>query len=203
MRHFEITEWADFVLATAVPAKRDEMAAHLRTGCDECARMRDLLQQVREMARSDAHYDPPANLTGMVLALAKRPLVRKETAFRRLIAKVVYDSFATLQPQGTRGGQPARRELGLAAGKYRLDLQMERSRSQVTLVGQFGWDHGVQDRVDGLPVLLLSGNNVIAQAVTNSFGEFCLEYPDRKRLRLCIPLDDISTQIEVPLSQLE
>ena len=77
---------------------------------------------------------------------------------------------------------------------------MERSRSQVTLVGQFGWADAGQDLVNGLPVLLLSGSAVIAQSVTNAFGEFCLEYDDRAKLRLCIPLETQGTQIEVPLS---
>lgn len=200
MKHFDITEWADFVLSTATGAKREEMVAHLTGGCPDCAHLRDLLQQVREMTAADALFEPPEDLVKAVNAIASAPPHRP--LLHRLLPTMVFDSFADLQPEGARGGRPSSRQLAFVAGSYRLELQMESSHSQVTLVGQFRQDEGAA-RVDGLPVMLLSGGHTIAKALTNDFGEFCLEYRDRASLRLCIPLEDRGTQIEVPLSQVE
>ena len=202
MRHFDITEWADFVLGTMAAEKRDEMAAHLEGGCPDCFQACSLLERVRNTATADALYAPPSDLVESVAALAKPRTTPTRRLLQRLVATLAYDSFNDLQPEGARGEQPASRQLALKAGSYRIELQMERSHSHVTLVGQFGCD-GEQYRVDNRPVLLLTGGSVVARGVTNDFGEFCLEYRHRTRLRLCIDLGDLGTQIEVPLSQLE
>jgi hypothetical protein len=202
MRHFDITEWADFVLGTTAVEKRHEMAAHLESGCQDCRQVRSLLERVRNTAAADALYAPPADLVDAVTALGEPRTARKRPLLQRLVATLAYDSFTDLQPEGARGEQPANRQLALKAGSYRIELQMERSHSQVTLVGQFCCE-GEQSRVDNRPVLLLTGGSIIARGVTNDFGEFCLEYRHRTRLRLCIDLEDLGTQIEVPLSQLE
>jgi hypothetical protein len=202
MRHFDITEWADFVLGTTAVEKRHEMTAHLESGCPECLHVRSLLEQVRNTAAADALYAPPSDLVDAVTALAKPRTAPKRPLLQRLVATLAYDSLTDLQSEGARGEQPANRQLALKAGSYRIELQMERSHSHVTLVGQFGCE-GEPYRVDNRPVLLLTGGSVVARGVTNDFGEFCLEYRHRTRLRLCIDLEDLGTQIEVPLSQLE
>jgi hypothetical protein len=202
MMHFDITEWADFVLNTAPAEKRSAMAAHIESGCPECSQLRSVLEEVRHLAAAEMRYEPPADLVGAVTGIA-RARERKRPQFRRLVAALIYDSFANLQPEGARGSRPAARQFAFIAGDYHLELQVERSRSQVTLVGQFGWDDPRQAGINGLPVLLVAGSAVIAQSVTNDFGEFCLEYRDRTKLRLCIPLETQGTQIEVPLTQLE
>ncbi len=203
MKHFDIIEWADFVLGTTAPEKREKMAAHLESRCPDCLQLQSLLQRAREAAAADVLYTPPFDLVDAAIALANPRTAPKRTVLERLIATLSYDSFNDLQPEGARGEQPASRQLALKAGGYRIELQMERSRSHVTLVGQFGCDNEAQYRVDNRPVLLLTGGSVIARGVTNDFGEFCLEYRQRARLRLCIDLEDLGTQIEVPLSQLE
>jgi hypothetical protein len=202
MRHFDITEWTDFVLGTTTAEKRDEMAIHLESGCPDCLQVRSLIERVRRTAVADALYVPPSDLVEAVTALAKPRTVPRRPLLQRLVATLTYDSFNGLQPEGARGEQPASRQLALKAGSYRIELQMERSHSHVTLVGQFGCE-GETYRVDNRPVLLLTGGSVVARGVTNDFGEFCLEYRHRTRLRLCIDLGDLGTQIEVPLSQLE
>ncbi len=203
MKHFDITEWADFVLGTLAAAQRDEMASHLASECPDCRPVQQMLQQVREVAAADALYSPPADLVAAVASIPASRIPERPRLLDRILATLTYDSFADLQHEGARSGQPASRQLALQAGSYRLELQMDRSNSQVTLVGQFACDKPETNRVDGLPVLLLGSGKVLAQAVTNDFGEFCLEYRQRTKLRLCIPLEHNGTQIEVALSRLE
>ena len=203
MKHFDITEWADFVLGTLPADRRDAMASHLASQCPDCSAVRQLLQRVREVTAADALYSPPVDLVNAVANIPASRIPQKPRLLDRIVATLIYDSFGDLQREGARSEHSASRQLALRAGSYRLELQMDRSNSQVTLVGQFACDTPGTDRIDGIPVLLFGSGKVVAQAVTNDFGEFCLEYRQRAKLRLCIPLEHKGAQIEVPLNQLE
>jgi hypothetical protein len=203
MKHFDITEWADFVLGTLPADKRDAMASHLASECPDCSSVRQLLQRVREVTAADALYSPPVDLVNAVANIPASRIPQKPRLLDRIVATLIYDSMADPQREGARSGHSASRQLALQAGSYHLELQMDRSNAQVTLVGQFACDKSGTDRIDGIPVLLLGNGKVLAQAVTNDFGEFCLEYRQRTKLRLCIPLEHKGAQIEVALSQLE
>jgi hypothetical protein len=51
-------------------------------------------------------------------------------------------------------------------------------------------------------VLLAAGEDVVARAVTNRFGEFELEYEPAANLRLLLPIDVSGGRIELPLSRM-
>jgi len=51
-----------------------------------------------------------------------------------------------------------------------------------------------------VPALLFSGKQVVGQAVSNSLGEFQMEYAPTKRLRLYVPVRQAGKRIELPLS---
>ena len=51
-----------------------------------------------------------------------------------------------------------------------------------------------------LPVRLRSGKVVVAETLSNRFGEFQMEYEQQSRLKLCIDLQD-SKNIQVPLKR--
>src|SRR5712691_4394615 len=53
----------------------------------------------------------------------------------------------------------------------------------------------------GVLVLLVSGKQILAQAVSNSLGEFQMEHAASKRLRLYMLVRQAGKQIEVPLKQ--
>ena len=50
-------------------------------------------------------------------------------------------------------------------------------------------------------VPLVSGEQVLAQAVSNSLGEFQMEYAPTKHLRLYVPVRQAGKQIAMPLSR--
>jgi hypothetical protein len=51
-----------------------------------------------------------------------------------------------------------------------------------------------------LPVLPASGKQILAQAVSNSLGEFQMEYTPTKRLRLYVGVRQAGKRIDVSLS---
>jgi len=74
-------------------------------------------------------------------------------------------------------------------GDYSLDLRLENERgtSRVALVGQIQNHQQPGNWLGGLPILLVSGKQILAQAVSNSLGESQMEYAPTKRLRLYAP----------------
>jgi hypothetical protein len=51
-------------------------------------------------------------------------------------------------------------------------------------------------------VLLMARKDIIAHAVYNRFGEFQMDYPPARRLRLCVALDPPTKRIELSLNRL-
>ena len=51
-----------------------------------------------------------------------------------------------------------------------------------------------------LPVCLRAGKLVVAETLSNRFGEFQMEYEQQARLQLCIDLKD-AKMIQVPLKK--
>jgi hypothetical protein len=109
------------------------------------------------------------------------------------------------------GGTPGMRSDGFQnhrllyeAQDFYLDLQSEVIGDSLTgiLVGQLAnWRDPAQEASD-IPVLLLKGSRVVARAVTNSFGEFEVEYTMSDELRLNLLLDHRGTCIDLSLWQL-
>jgi hypothetical protein len=57
------------------------------------------------------------------------------------------------------------------------------------------------ETMGNLPVSLRLGDELVAETVSNRFGEFQMEYEERAQLKLCIHLTD-SKMIQVPLKKL-
>ena len=72
--------------------------------------------------------------------------------------------------------------------------------SRTAVVGQI--TNHIQPDLDmgNLPVSLRAGKLVVAQTVSNRFGEFQMEYAQQPQLKLCIDLPD-SKSIRVPLKR--
>src|SRR5205807_8103718 len=118
-------------------------------------------------------------------------------------ARLLYDSFREPLPAGLRTQQRLSRQYLYQAGDYSLDLRLENERGspRVALVGQIQNRKQPGKRLGSVPVQLLSGKQVLAQATSNSLGEFQMEYEPSKHLRLYVPVRQAGKQIEVPLSR--
>jgi len=57
-----------------------------------------------------------------------------------------------------------------------------------------------EKRVSNVPVLLVSGKQILARVVSNSLGEFQMEYMPSKHLRLYVPLPQADKRIEGPIN---
>src|SRR5437879_6904091 len=203
MNHFDISKWADFVRGLIEGSAQVAMKRHLASGCRKCRHTADLLRKLVTAARKDSQVQVAdyAVRCARVFFLLQQP--EKVQILPRIPTQLLYDSFREPLPAGLRTQQRLSRQYLYQAGDYTLALRLENERgtSRVALVGQIQNRKEPGKRLRGVPVLVASGKQVLAQAVSNSLGEFQLEYAPTKRLRLSVPVRQAGKHIEVPLSQ--
>jgi hypothetical protein len=90
------------------------------------------------------------------------------------------------------------------AGDFNVDLRLEQEKGSrvVTLVGQLTNRLEPESPLAEAPVLLLERKDIIAHALYNRFGEFQMDYPPTRHLRLCIAVGAPGIRIELPLARL-
>jgi len=203
MRHFTAGRWADFLRGLGGASERAAMEAHLASGCRACGRMITLLDRFARIARAEQDREPPEQVLRRAQALCPTPASRPQPSWVEALARLVYDSARDPLPAGVRASQ--RPGLALYEGSdWAVDLQVIRERGGrgarpwLAVIGQ------VVDRRPGwraapeLPVVLLTGGEVVARTVTNTRGEFHLDCEPRQGLRLQVCLEG-ERRIEVPV----
>lgn len=106
----------------------------------------------------------------------------------RLPARLVYDTADYPLPPGVRRRDVTSRHLLYQAEALCLDLRLEREPAsrRTTLVGQLADSREPLRPLGGAPVVVLTGDRVLARAVSNPMGEFQLEYEAGERVSLCV-----------------
>lgn len=200
--HYEKDSWVDYARGLGGTEGR-EMEAHLSSGCTQCRRRAELWGKLAATARAEAEYQPPPSVLRRAKAIFTRRGPERASAVQ-ILARLVYDSFRDPLPAGMRAGDRPSQAL-FEAEHYSLDLHLNRERvdrergaARMVLVGQIAHRSKTAKRVSELPILLVSGRQVVARGVSNERGEFHLEYDPRARLRLRIPVE-AGKRIEIPL----
>jgi hypothetical protein len=188
MMHFEITEWADFVRGLVAPVRRGAMDRHLTDGCEKCRRTVDVLGRVESLARAEKYYEVPEFAIHCARAIFALEQPRQVRILDRLTGLLVFDSFREPLPAGVRSQHRVSRQTLYEAGEFAVDLRQEHDRggSRVTMVGQIASRKEPGRALAGVDVVLSTGAAVLAKTVSNEFGEFQMEYPPSRNLRLDI-----------------
>jgi hypothetical protein len=203
MKHYDNWHWADFVRGLVAPTVRQSMESHLSTGCARCANVVDLLRAVANIARQEAQYEPPVSAVRLARAIFATANPEKVT-LRRIVARLVHDSFLEPLPAGLRAHDRVSRRALYEAGGYHIDIQLERQPTSdiVTLVGQVADHIQPETSTADVPIWLMERESLVESTVCNQFGEFQLEYEPRRNLRLFVPLPEAGKRLEIPLSRL-
>ncbi len=204
MKHFEMGQWADMVRGFVTEGERAEMSAHLSTGCRSCRRTVEILREVTRLAAMEHRNVVPSYAVHSARAIFALQQPEKLYFFPRVIGRLVYDSFREPLPAGLRARHRLTRHVLYQAGDQSVDIRMEHQRgaANVTLVGQIVHRAHPEKPMATLPVFLVSGKKILAHAVSNQFGEFQLEYPPSRRLRLYLQGNqDLQRHIELPLNR--
>ena len=187
MKHFEFAKWIDSARGLVEEPVRVAMERHLASGCRKCRRTAELLSKLAAAARNDSRVQVPQYALRCAQVLQQPERVQ---ILPRIPVRLLYDSFREPLPAGVRTQQRLSRQALYQAGDYSLDLRLENETGtcRVTLVGQIQNRKRPSNWLGGVPILLVSGKQILAQAVSNSLGEFQMEYKPSKHLRLYVPV---------------
>ena len=135
--HFSDAELIDRVRGKLLASEEEAMDLHL-AGCRRCRRARDVFSAVAQVARGEAAYAVPENVLRSARALFALRRPEPSRTSPRVLARLVYDSFAEPMPVGVRGRQRVTRQAMYRAGDYYVDLRMESEPEtrHVSMVGQ-------------------------------------------------------------------
>lgn len=203
VRHFDITEWADYV-RDAIPAEqRQQMLTHLQKGCARCERTKGLLSKFAAICLREASYLVPRDVEQQVKAMIGLAKAPRRSALQRVWASLIYDSVNDPQPVGVRGTHQINRQVLFHAGDYSVDLRFEHEKgsASMVLVGQIANQKTPDEMLANLPVILVAGNREVTRSISNTFGEFQLEYVPESDLRLLVPLESTGQELEVQLGR--
>jgi len=188
MKHFEISDWADFVRGLVDPVRGEAMSRHLSEGCRKCARMAEVFGRVAPLGRRELCYEVPEYAVHCARAIFVLEQPQEVRILQRWAGRLLFDSFREPLPAGVRSQHRISRQTLYDVGEYAVDLRQEHERggSEVTMVGQIASRREPERPMAGLPVTLCSGKAVLARAVSNEFGEFQMQYLPARDLRLDI-----------------
>lgn len=203
VRHFDITEWADYV-RNAVPSDQQKlMQAHLQAACSKCEKLKALLFRFATVCSREASYQIPRAAEQQVKAMVGMASAPRRSILQRVWASLVYDSVNDPQPVGVRGTHQINRQVLFHAGDYSVDLRFEHEKgsASMVLVGQIANQKTPDEMLANLPVILVAGNREVTRSISNTFGEFQLEYVPESDLRLLVPLESRGQELEVQLGK--
>ena len=175
------------------------MQSHLNTGCRECTQAAGLWQRVHQVARQERSYEPPEAAVRTIKGTFAIRGPRKPTHGMRAIAKLLFDSSRNPLPAGVRSTATTIRQLLYGTGDYRIDVRIEPrlDSDKVTIVGQVLNSADPSEGVGSVAVALIKGRKVLAQSLTNRFGEFNLECELEQRFLLRVELP--GGEVRLPL----
>lgn len=202
-RHFEITEWADYVRNLMPAEQQQKMFAHLQVGCSKCERLQDLLSRFAIICIREAQYEIPRYAEQQAKALVALARAPRRSALQRLWGNLTFDSLNDPQPAGVRGTHQISRQMLYQAGDYSVDLRFEHEKgsASMVLVGQIANQKAPEETMANIPVILLAGNRELTRSISNTFGEFQLEYVPESDLRLLVPLEARGHELEVEIGK--
>jgi len=201
--HFDITDWADYVRNTVPNERHERMLAHLQYGCSKCERVKGVLSKFAAICKREATYDVPRFAEQQVKALMGLAKAPRPSAFQRIWASLTYDSLNDPQPVGVRGTHQINRQVLFHAGDYSVDLRFEHEKgsASMVLVGQIANQKTPDEVLANLPVILVAGERELTRSISNTFGEFQLEYVPESDLRLLVPMESSGQELEVQLGK--
>ena len=203
MKHFVMEQWVDFSRNLTGEDERRRMQEHLASGCDGCEQLANLTQRLVTCCTAMAAGAVPEATVRLARAIfpVRTPQVPKRGS--RLPIELIFDSFLAPSPAGLRSTWQVGWQGLYRAGECSLDLRIEPElkSSRAAVIGQVTNHVCPSQGMGDLAVSLQAGDRIVAQTVSNRFGEFQMEYEQRAQLQLVIRLQDANV-IQVPLKKL-
>jgi hypothetical protein len=189
MTHFAPEAWADFARRNLTAAEEMRMQEHLESGCRACVETLQIWLGVLEVATGLNVHNPPDRGLRFVKALYRAFPPSQLNRGRVDVARLVIPSGITFA-DGLRASA-RQRHFVFQRGNVLLDVQIDLDphTGAISLAGQLMDPIAPSGRFGAKRVTLLSEDAELAQAETNAFGEFHLEFAAATDLVLVIQLE--------------
>jgi len=201
MKHFSMTEWADFVREMPLPEKEHVMQAHLDSGCEECVKTATIWRAVMDFAQQEQTYSPPVSSMRIVHAYFGPMLLAGSAPEGIQIAQLAFDSFQQAGLAGIRGASSSvPRQLLYQCGTLCIDMRLEPKpgSNYVVLVGQLIDAKKPLKGFEDVQVSLLSHGDKLSETTTNKFGEFHFGFESVKHMQLFFGIDEKALVVPLP-----
>jgi len=200
VKHFSLTDWADFVRAVVPEEQRASMQKHLDEGCGRCGKTVELWTEIADFAKHEVAYEPPASALRVAQSYIGplRQPSRQAEGFQ--LATLTFDSFENQALAGVRGFDPVPRQLMYQSGDIFIDMRLEPElASDLMLVaGQVVDAQQPEVGLAGIPVSLLGGGDTLFETTTNQLGEFQLSFRAAQQLQLLFGTKHAPLLLQLP-----
>jgi hypothetical protein len=192
MKHFSLTEWADFVRGLVPARQKASMLSHLDSDCSRCRRTVEMWTSIVNFSKHEAAYEPPASATRVAESYLVPLKLALRLAHNLKLAQPIFDSFKNLAPEGVRGLEAAPQQLMYQCVNIFIDVRLEPKRTSNTMIltGQVVDSRKPGGGVAGVPVSLFGKSVTLLETVTNQLGEFHFSFQTEQNLRLLLETPD-------------
>jgi hypothetical protein len=202
MSHYAIDEWVDLTRGLVTGTEAVAMRLHADS-CSECGRLSEFTMELTQICVSSASVTVPESALHLARAIFPVRVTSRPKRGNRIPIELIFDSFLAPMPVGLRATWQIGWQGLYRAGDCSVDLRIEPElkSSRAAVIGQITNHVTPEENMANLPVSLCLGKELVAQTVSNRFGEFQMEYEERAQLKLCIHLANAKI-IQVPLKKL-
>jgi hypothetical protein len=203
MSHYAIDQWVDYSRGLVNEADGAGMRARLAEGCVECKHLFAFTSKLALACSSSAALQVPESALRLARAIFPVRVQDRPNRGNRIPIELIFDSFLAPAPAGLRATWQVGWQGLYRAGDCSLDVRIEPElkSSRAAVIGQITNHVAPEFAMSNLPVSLRAGKRIVAETVSNRFGEFQMEYEEQAQLKLFIHLTE-SKVIQVPLKKL-
>jgi hypothetical protein len=199
MKHIAHESLAEFV-RQALPATETALVKRHIAECHECSYLVGLYDKVVRVGANEAAYEPADGVVRTVKAYFETEQLRTSKS----ASKLLFDSLTHPLAVGARASVASARQLLYRVGTLYVDMRVdsEFNSERAALVGQMLDSAHPGHPVGGVPVILLDGRKSVASTISNSNGEFHLEFLIKSNLRLSVTVGD-TAPVYLPITGVE
>ena len=200
MKHFALTEWADFVRGVTTYEQTESMQKHLDEDCSRCKQTAAMWTSMVAFGQREVTYEPPPS----ALRIAKSYFAPFKLAMRQgrtlRLARRTFDSLEGQPLAGLRGSSPVAQQLMCQCGSVFIDLRLEPKPAtrSISLAGQVLDSSQPGGGLAGIPVSLLSKEDTWLETITNPLGEFQFTFSPAPHLELLFGMEDTAVLVLLP-----
>lgn len=169
--------------------------------CSSCRDQFNSWQEMHSLLKRTNLESAPRSAIGMAEALFEPAPGREPSGLRKLVASLVFDSFAQPAFAGTRGATTARQFL-FAAEDFDIHVRVWGMGGERRLTGQISL-RGQEEIPPGIPIHLVDDGKRLVTTLADKFGDFEFTEVPEGSLQLQVDLPRLTIMSELNLGPLK